>query len=254
MSILKQFLDSSVFNTERLMLARELYAPTDALPVEQAFARWTERAAQQNDIASARELAGLSDPELEALEAEFRRAQTRPPAAWRKQLIRTGLALLGVGALCLAARAQFAGTEGGAAQALLLLGLTTLLVGAGALATMLVTAFGALHLETSHGTVGLFVGKLDEQHPWLYSTVGMMRHDTAEQYRQAVLTARGPLRGIDHVMIRELVAAHEALSRIQPARAVAEALQRAPKPPEIAVSERRLVRVQPNAELRRAVE
>jgi hypothetical protein len=98
-------------------------------------------------------------------------------------------------------------------------------------------------MDLSHGTTGLYVGTLDEQHPWLYSAMGLTRYEVAEEYRLRTLRERGPLRGADHVMMQELVQAQQALERVRPARAVAEQLQSLPVHAPVTVQEPRLVRV-----------
>jgi hypothetical protein len=54
------------------MQAREFYSPSERnVPARDAFARWTKRVLEQPALAVARELAGLSEHELDDLEAEF---------------------------------------------------------------------------------------------------------------------------------------------------------------------------------------
>ena len=103
-----------------------------------------------------------------------------------------------------------------------------LLIGLIPLGVCLISAFGALHLDLSYGTVGLYVGKLDEQHPWLYDARSLTKHGIAEEYRQRTLQERGFLRGADYVLMRELVQAQEALARVRAARSVAEQFQSLP--------------------------
>ena len=76
-----QILDGSLLSKERLLQAREHYTPSGALPPEQAFARWTQRISVQAELGSAREIAGLSEEELAAMEAEFMRCPVRPRSA-----------------------------------------------------------------------------------------------------------------------------------------------------------------------------
>jgi hypothetical protein len=54
----------------------------------------------------------------------------------------------------------------------------------GALGAGLISAFSVLDLDLGHGTTGLYVGALDEQHPWLYNALALTKHDVAEEYRQ----------------------------------------------------------------------
>jgi hypothetical protein len=97
--------------------------------------------------------------------------------------------------------------------------------GLGVLALGVFGAYGFLQLEVSHGTTGLYVGQLDEQHPWLYKTMALTRNAAAEAYRQGILADRGRLRGVDFVIMQEIVRAHEALQQTHSARSVAERLQ-----------------------------
>ena len=89
----------------------------------------------------------------------------------------------------------------------------------------------------------LYVGKLDEQHPWLYDARSLTRHGIAEEYRQRILRERGVLRGADFIMMRELVQAQEALARVRAARSVAEQFQALPEAAQAIGHEPRLVRV-----------
>jgi hypothetical protein len=87
-----------------------------------------------------------------------------------------------------------------------------------------------VHGDLSYGTTGIFFGKLDEQHPWLYKTMNLTHNPAAEEYRQRVLRERGWLRGVDYVMMLEIVRAQEALQQTRPTRAVAEEIQLLPAP------------------------
>jgi hypothetical protein len=128
-------------------------------------------------------------------------------------------------------------------QALQAVSVACLLIGLLSIAVGLISALAALHLDLSYGTVGLYVGKLDEQHPWLYDARSLTRHGIAEEYRQRILRERGPLRGADYVMMRELVQAQEALARVRAARWVSEQFQSLPAAVQPIVHEPRLVRV-----------
>jgi hypothetical protein len=243
MSFLKQIIDGSILSGERLMRARGFYSPSEGKTSAQvAFARWTQRVSVQSPLGGARELAGLSDAELAELEAEFIRCPMRQQSAWVRHAAVVGavlvaLAVLGLGLLALASLSDVATrTLQAASVACLLAGMVPLGVG-------LVSAFGTLHVDLGHGTTGLYVGRLEEQHPWLYSAASLMRYAVAEDYRQRTLVERGPLRGADYVMMRELVQAQEALDRVRPARSLAEQLQLLPVAAEAVVHEPRLVRV-----------
>jgi hypothetical protein len=90
------------------------------------------------------------------------------------------LAGLGLGLQALTTLGETAGrTLQATSVACLLIGLLPLGVG-------LISAFGALHLDLSYGTTGLYVGKLNEQHPWLYAALSLTRHGVAED-RQRTL-------------------------------------------------------------------
>jgi hypothetical protein len=243
MSFLQQIFEGSFLSSERLMQAREFYSPFERnSPTQLAFARWTQRVSVQPALGGARELAGLSDGELAELEAEFVRCPMRRQPPWVRHAVVVGgtlmvLACLGLGLQALAELGETATrTLQAASVACLLAGLLPLGVG-------LVSAFGALHVHLSHGTTGLYVGKLDEQHPWLYSAISLTRYKAAEDYRQRTLRERGPLRGADYVMMRELVQAQEALERVRPARSVAAQLQFLTNAAEALAHEPRLVRV-----------
>jgi hypothetical protein len=243
MSLLDQIVDGSILSRERLMRARGFYAPgARKTGAELEFARWTRRIAVLSPLGGARELAGLSDAELAELEAEFIRCPMRPRAKWIRHAVVAGIALIALAGLGLSWQAlaghgdPFARIVQGASIASLLIGLIPFGVG-------MFAAFGGLHLDLSHGTTGLYVGTLDEQHPWLYAAAASMRHDVAENYRQRTLLERGPLRGADHVMMSELVRTQEALERVRPARALAEQLQLLPVAAEALIHEPRLVRV-----------
>jgi hypothetical protein len=154
--------------------------------------------------------------------------------------IPAGIALLALGCVGLAferwtGHASAAGYSGSQVLCIALLGLGLVALAAGALA-----AFSMLHLDLSHGTTGLYVGTLDEQHPWIYRTASLLPIAPAEEYRHAVLRDRGPLRGLDYVIMRELVEAHRVLESTRSTRSVAEQLQHIAVPGS---SEPRLVRV-----------
>jgi hypothetical protein len=243
MSLLQQIFDGSLVSRQRLMQAREFYSPSERKgPARVALARWTNRVLEQPALAVARELAGLSGPELDELEAEFVSCPMRQPPPWVRYAAVVGIVLmvlagLGLGLQALTSLGETAGrTLQAVSVACLLIGLLPLGLG-------LISAFGALHLDLSYGTIGLYVGKLDEQHPWLYDARSLTRHGIAEEYRQRTLRERGPLRGADLIMMRELVQAQEALARVRAARAVAEQFQALPVATQAIVHEPRLVRV-----------
>ena len=243
MSVLTQFIHGSLVSRQRLMQAREFYSPSPRnLPARMAYERWTRRVLEQPALAVARELAGLSGPELYELEAEFVRCPIRQPAPWVRYAVLVGgvlMVLAGFG-LGLQAMASLGET---ATQTLQTTSVACLLIGMLPLGAGLISAFGAVHLDLSYGTTGLYVGKLDEQHPWLYAALSLTSNDVAEAYRQRVLRERGFLRGADYVMMRELVQAQEALDGVRSARSVAEQLQSLPVTPPSLAQEPRLFRV-----------
>ena len=243
MSMLRQIIDGSLVSRQRLMQAREFYSPSQTnVSARVAFARWSNRVVEQPALGVARELAGLSGAELDELEAEFVSCPMRQPPVWLRHAVVVGVVLvmlagLGLGLQALTSLGETAGrTLQAASVACLLIGLLPL-------GTGLISAFGALHLDLSYGTTGLYVGKLNEQHPWLYDALSLTRHGVAEDYRQRTLRERGFLRGADYVMMRELVQAHEALERVRAARSVAEQFQSLPVAAQANVHEPRLVRV-----------
>jgi hypothetical protein len=243
MSLLQQIFDGSVLSTERLMRHRQFYSPAARqLPAQISFARWTERVAVTSELDAARELAGLSDAELRGLEAEFVRCPMRQPARWVRQSVFVGAVLIGLAALGLSLQA-LTNLGDTATRTLQAASIACLLAGLVPLGAGLISAFSVLDLDLSHGTTGLYVGALDEQHPWLYQAVALTRHEVAEEYRQRTLLDRGALRGADYVMMRKLVDGQEALERVRPARLLAEQLQRVPAAVPDTVHEPRLVRV-----------
>ena len=226
MGILGQVLDGSLLSHERLMEAREQYAPTSgALSPERAFGRWTQRMSVQSELASAREIAGLTEEELSAMEAEFVRSPKRPRSAAARSAMSTGIALAAVGALGLAAQSFLDGKAAVAQQAVLLGSAACALIGLVVLAYAVVSAFGTLHLELGHGTTGLFFGRLDEEHPWLFKTMSLAHDPAAEEYRRRVVSERGWLRGVDYVMMKEAVRARDKMEQTLPTRLVAERIQ-----------------------------
>lgn len=243
-SLLQQILDGSLVSRQRLMEARHFYSPRrGATTPEQAFAAWTDRVAIQAALGGARELAGLSDAELSVLEAEFERAPIRRTSSRFRNVFRVGAALAAAGAFALALQALILGFGDGASRVLQGLSMACVLAGGGVMAVQAYVAFSTLHLDMAHGTLGLYVGQLDEQHPWLYDAMTAARHAAAEEYRQRVLRERGPLRGVDQVIMAEIVRVQASLDRAQWARTVAEQVQRPAPAPEPKPAEPRLIRV-----------
>jgi len=243
MSVLTQFIHGSLVSRQRLMQAREFYSPSPKnLPARLALERWTRRVLEQPALAVARELAGLSGPELYELEAEFVRCPIRQPAPWVRHAVVVGGVLMVLAGFGLGLQAMASLSET-ATRTLQTTSVACLLIGLVPLGAGLMSAFGAVHLDLSYGTTGLYVGKLDEQHPWLYAALSLTSRHVAEEYRQRILRERGFLRGADYVMMRELVQAQEALDRVRPARSVAEQFQSMPVTPVPSAHEPRLFRV-----------
>jgi hypothetical protein len=243
MSMLQQIFNGSLVSHQRLMRAREFYSPSGTnLPPRAALAQWTKRVSEQPEIGVARELAGLSGSELGALEAEFVSCPMRQPPTWVRHAVVVGTVLLLLAGLGLGLQALTILGET-ASRTLQAASVACLLVGLLPLGAALVCGMSAVHLDLSYGITGLYVGKLDEQHPWLYEALNLTRHGLAEDYRQRTLRERGPLRGADYVMMRELVQAQAALQRVRAARPIAEQLQSLPIAAPAVIHEPRLVRV-----------
>lgn len=243
MSLFNEIVDRFLLSTDRLMREREFYSPSAAVASpQQAFARWTQRVSVKSELDAARAVAGLSDAELAELEAEFQRSPMRRQSPAVRHAVLGGL---GLGVLAGLALALQASTNPGeiAGRILQAVGVGALLLGLISLGVGMVAAFAALHLDLSHGTTGLHVGTLDEQHPWLYRAASLSVHAAARDYRQRTLLQRGPLRGADYVLMRELARSQETLESMRPARSVAEELQSPPAETQALVHEPRLVRV-----------
>lgn len=251
---LKQFLDGSLLSNERLEQAREHYSPTSAEPAPQiAFARWTQRVAVQAELGSAREISGLTEEELAAMEAEFVRCPERLRPAHVRQAVQAGatLAVIGAGALALQSFVGGPGTH----PIGQMLSAVCLLIGLVALALGVLAAFSTMHLELCHGTTGLYFGRLDEHHPWLFKTLNLTDNPAAEEYRQRILRERGWLRGVDYVMMKEIVRAQQAMEQTRSSRSVAEKLQLLPAPVEaVAAQQPRLVTSRADAKPKSATE
>jgi len=247
MSLLTRFVNGSLVSDERLARARQFYAPDrPSSDPAQAFAYWTERVSIQSELACARELAGRSDAELAALEEEFVRCQNRKPAGWIRPANIVGLLLLAIGVLGLAGQA-FADLSGRERQAMQLLSMLLVLAALVPLAATSLSAFKAMHLDVGHGIAGLYIGQLNEQHPWLYKTLRLTNYAAGEEHRRRTRDERGPLRGFDYILMRELVRLEESLEGLRPARDVAKEVQRATLPADPRAPEPRLVAVQTTA-------
>jgi len=199
-----------------------------------SLVEWAKRALMQSEIASARELAGLSDAELTHLENEFTACRTRPRPAWQRDAIPLGFALLLLAGCAFAAPEYLVRVGNSAAQVLRIAGVALLVTGVLALSARYLASFTGAPLDRAYSTLGLYVSQLQDRHPWLYDTLGVARHEAADAYRCKVLNERGLLRGADYVLMCEIVRVHDALDRARPANSVVEALQLLPVPPSAA--------------------
>ena len=210
---------------EDVLHARERYRPSPAARTpEMALVYWTERIAGLSDLVASRELAGLSDEELSALALEYERTPRRKRTdVLRHAYVASALFALTGGGLALAA----ATTPGQAVE------LSPLIQGAGvcAVSAFIAVCAGTLSslrlvpTEAAYGKLGLYVGLLSEQHPWLYRAYVVLRNPAALNYRDKVLRERGPIRGIDYVMMCEIAEIHAKMELTQNARSVASAVQ-----------------------------
>jgi hypothetical protein len=217
--------ESSLLSDERLLHARENYRPSRVLPTgEMAFAHWTERVSAQPYVVTARELSGLPNENLAALATEFEQA----PRLKRKErlLLPAGAGAMVLGGLMIGLNAAISNTPG--LTALATAGAVVLAIG------MLVLCFGALlsfqavPLDQAYGLLGLYVGELNEQHPWLYKTYLLTKNSAAEEYRRRVLRERTVLRGVDYIMMAEIASAHDSMELTQTARTIRERVQELP--------------------------
>jgi hypothetical protein len=205
--------------------SRERYRPSPpARTPEAAAAYWTERIAGLSDLAASRELAGLSDEELSALALEYERTPHRK----RTDVLRHAYVASALLALAGTGLALVEATSPGPAVAL-----SPFIQGAGVcfVSAFLAVCAGALSslrlvpIEAAYGKLGLSVGLLNEQHPWLYRAYVVLRNPAALNYRDKVLRERGPVRGMDYVMMCEIAEIHAKMELTQNARAVASAVQ-----------------------------
>ncbi len=195
-----------------------------------SLVEWTRRALLQSEIASARELAGLTDDELTHLESEFCRSRTRPRAGWQRDASPIGIAFLLLAGFAFASPELVVGLGGFDARLAQIVGAALVLIGVLFLCARYVVSFTGAPLDRAYGTLGLYVSELHDRHPWLYETFSVNRHGAADEYRRKVLEERGMLRGADYVLMCEIVRLHEALDRARPASVVVEALQLLPAP------------------------
>ncbi|MEO7152880.1 MAG: hypothetical protein ABIX46_14380 [Burkholderiaceae bacterium] len=233
MSLLETLTQRSLFSEASLLQDREGYAPLPwELTPPLAYAYWTQRATVQSELGLARELAGLPNVTLADLAEVFERTPRRRRFDSARFAIPVGVGMLFVGALAwmLFAALPLAGTAAG--SVVQSVGIGALAAGLLAVAVGALAAFNMMPLDVAHGRLGLVVGLLNEQHPWLYKAARLAQTPAAEAYRQRVLNERGALRGVDHLMMREIVRGYEALELTQLSRNVVEELQRVAVLPE----------------------
>lgn len=192
---------------------------------------WARRALLQSEIASARELAGLSDAELTRLENEFSRCPTRPRPSWQRDAVPVGIAFLLLAGCAFAAPQVLARLSDLDAQYVRIAGAALILIGLLAPSARYIASLSGAPLDRAYRLLGLWVSQLHDRHPWLYETLGVARHEAADAYRRKVLEERGLLRGADYILMCEIVRVHEALDRARPASFVVEQLQLLPAPP-----------------------
>jgi hypothetical protein len=205
--------------------ARESYRPSQAAATaKMAFARCTKRVAELPDLVACRELAGLSDDQLSALALEFEKA----PRHKRTDLLRFSFTVAALLALAGAGLAYDEFTTPDRAA-----GISPLVAGAGAFFGAAFIAFCAgtltrlrlVPIEAAYGRVGLLVGVLNEQHPWLYNAYFLIRNPAARAYRDKVVRERGLIRGMDYLLMRQIAELEENMELSQNTRAVMAAVQ-----------------------------
>ena len=204
---------------------------------------WSERLARQPELATAREVAGLSDAELAALASEFALSPRRRRTDLMRFASPFGAFVFAAGLAGLMLQDASLGAAGrGVLSAFEVICLGSLVSGLVAVALGTMKAFSLTSLDLAYGHLGLYVGVLDEQHPWLYKTLLLMRNEAAQAYRDRVLQQRGVLRGVDCVLMREIARADEERVMTLTARDVAAQVQALPQA-ALRAAEPRLVRV-----------
>ena len=226
-SMFGQLVQGSVSSNAALERSREGYRPSPAAQrAPSQLAHWSQRLTQQTELATARQIAGLSDAELAALAGEFALSPRHKRTDKMRFAGPAGVVAFGAGLLGLMLQDASLGIAGrGMLSAFEVICLAGLLGGLVAVAFATMKAFSLTSVELAHGQVGLFSGVLDEQHPWLYKTFLLMRNRAAQEYRDTVLRDRGVLRGVDCVLMREIARADEERVMTLTARAVAQQVQ-----------------------------
>jgi hypothetical protein len=87
----------------------------------------------------------------------------------------TGLSFVAIGAISLTLQALLRESTTAGYQVVQMASAACVLVGLLLVAIGVVSAFSTLHLELNHGTAGLYFGRLDEEHPWLFKTMRLSR-------------------------------------------------------------------------------
>jgi hypothetical protein len=205
--------------------AREGFRPTKVVPSdEMVFAHWTERVSAQSEFVTARELCGLSDQQLSSLAAEFEKSPRRRRTDWTRHGYPVAAGALAMAAAFAVvdylAGEPVAGTSMLEVLAVVFLVLTFIGASMGSIA-----ALRAQPLEAAYARLGLQVSVVADQHPWLYKTHLLVSNQAANEYRLKTLRERGPLRGADYLMMREIASAHEAVQLTQTASSIARLLQ-----------------------------
>ena len=226
-SMFGQLVQGSVTSKAALERSGEGYRPHSAAPAAQAqMARLSQRLTQQGELATARQVAGLSDAELAGLAGEFALSPRYKRTDAMRFTTPLGVAVFAAGLMGLMLQESSLGAAGrGVLSAFEVICLTSLLGGLLAVAFGTMKAFSLTSVEIAYGQLGLHAGVLDEQHPWLYKTYWLMRNAAAKSYRDTVLRERGVLRGVDCVLMREIARADEERVMTLTARGVAEQVQ-----------------------------
>ena len=251
-SMFGQLAQGSLSSNTALERSREGYRPiAQAQPAPAQMAHWSRRLTQQTELATARQIAGLSDLELASLAREFALSPRHKRTDKMRFAGPAGVVAFGAGLLGLMLQDASLGIAGrGMLSAFEVICLAGLLGGLVAVAIATMKAFSLTSVELAHGQVGLYAGVLDEQHPWLYKTYLLMRNRAALEYRETVLRQRGVLRGVDCVLMREIARADEERVMTLTARGVAQQVQdagaAAPQDQALAHAEPRLTLVETN--------
>lgn len=191
-------------------------------------AAWAHRLSALGVKTVVRELAGLDDMQLMRLARETSAHPTLAAPTSVRLSIGSGIFLAIAGASALAAdsfTAQEPSKE--------LMGLAVAAIVLGALVAGLGWMMGlrAVPASRAYGTFIRYVTVIDEQHPWLYQAVEAVQGQTAEAYRERVLATRGPLRGLDLMMMQFAAEAQSELLQCMPARDAVQRIQKLPQVP-----------------------